>query len=137
MNLTRDVLMTLFLALPTSALASDRPPTDAPPTAPASVTAVVVTAPLEVSTTRPAPLMALYAASIALHGFDAYSTIAARGMGGVELNPVMKQFAQNPAALVGVKVLMATATIASAEQLWRRGQRGHADVPPLLSSVSV
>jgi len=126
MNLTRNVLIALFLTLPMPAFASDPPPADAPAPATASVTAVAVSVAPVFGTTRPTPLLALYAASIALNGYDAYSTTTALGQGGVEANPAMKLIVQSPMVFVAVKAAMTAATIVSAEQLWRRGRRGHA-----------
>ena len=72
---------------------------------------------------RPLALPALYAASAALQAFDAYSTIAALKLGGVEQNPLMKSITRNPAAFVAVKASVTIASVAAAERLWRGNHR--------------
>jgi hypothetical protein len=75
------------------------------------------------STKRPFALPALYIASAGLQAFDAYSTLSALKLGGVEQNPLMRTVVKNPAALVAVKAGVTVASITAAEQLWRSHHR--------------
>lgn len=72
---------------------------------------------------RPTMLPALYAASAALQGYDAYSTLAALKNGGVEANPLMKNVVKNPAAFVALKAGVAATSIMAAEKMWKSGNR--------------
>ena len=128
MSYRRIALFVLFSFLPLRALAADSPAgADAPVPA-----AVVVTQ--EASAPRPQLLTGLYAASIALHAYDTYSTLSGLRGGAVELNPVMKPVVGNPALFVTLKAAVAATTILSAEKLWRKGQRKQAIVVMIVSN---
>ena len=128
MSYTRIALFALFSFLPLRAFAAD-PPVGADAPVPA---AVVVTQ--EASAPRPQLLTGLYAASVALHAYDAYSTLSGLRGGAVELNPVMKPVVGNPALFMTMKAAVAATTIVSAEKLWRKGQRKQAIVVMVISN---
>ena len=128
MSHTRIALFVLFSFLPLRAFAADPPVgVDAPVPA-----AVVVTQ--ESSAQRPQLLTGLYAASVALHAYDAYSTLSGLRGGAIELNPMMKPVAGNPALFMTLKAAVAATTILSAEKLWRKGQRKQAIVVMIVSN---
>jgi len=128
MSHTRFALVALFSFLPLGAFAAE-PPVAADATVPA---AVVVTH--ETIAQRPPLLTGLYAASIALHAYDTYSTLSGLRAGAVELNPVMKPVVGNPAVFMTVKAAITATTILSAEKLWRNGQRKQAIVVMIVSN---
>ncbi|MGE3956970.1 MAG: DUF5658 family protein [Vicinamibacterales bacterium] len=72
---------------------------------------------------RPAMLPALYAASAALQGYDAYSTLTALRSGAVEANPLMKNVVKSPVAFVALKAGVTATSIMAAERLWKSGNR--------------
>jgi len=72
---------------------------------------------------RPAILPALYAGSAALQAYDAYSTLKALNLGGVEANPVAKTVVGNPALFIGVKAAVSAASIMAAEKMWKNHHR--------------
>lgn len=72
---------------------------------------------------RPAALPALYVASAALQGYDAYSTLTALKQGGLEANPLMKNIVKHPAAFVALKATVAATSIMAAERMWKNGNR--------------
>ncbi|MBS1818268.1 MAG: hypothetical protein JSU08_10085 [Acidobacteria bacterium] len=72
---------------------------------------------------RPSVLPALYAASAALQGYDAYSTLSGLKSGAVEANPLMKPVVKNPAAFVALKAGVAATSIMAAEKMWKSGNR--------------
>jgi Domain of unknown function (DUF5658) len=72
---------------------------------------------------RPSALRPLYAASVALQAWDAYSTLAGLKRGGVELNPVMAPATKNTAVFVALKGAVAAAAIFQAERMWRDHHR--------------
>lgn len=74
-------------------------------------------------TARPLLLPSLYVASAGLQAYDAYSTLNALKLGGVEQNPFMKGITKNPAAFIAVKAAVTTASIVAAEKLWRDNNR--------------
>jgi hypothetical protein len=61
-----------------------------------------------------------------LEAFDAYSTLAAVGHGGVESNPMMRGIVSHPAAFIGIKAGITGASFFAAERLWREHHRGAA-----------
>ncbi len=75
---------------------------------------------------RPSGLMASYVAHVALQSFDIYSTLSATRRSGSEQNPVVGGLLGHPTAFVALKGAVAGAAILTAEELWRRGHRGHA-----------
>jgi len=85
--------------------------------------APVVLAPAWKPATRPTILPALYAGSAALQAFDAYSTLKALNLGGVEANPVAKTVVSNPAVFIGVKAAVSAASILAAEKMWKNHHR--------------
>ncbi len=72
---------------------------------------------------RPSALPALYVASAALQGYDAYSTLTALNHGAVEANPLMKSVVKSPAAFVAMKASVTAASIMAAERLWKGHHR--------------
>jgi hypothetical protein len=83
---------------------------------------------------RPAILPALYVGSALLQAFDAYSTTKAISLGGTEANPLMKDAASNPAAMIGVKAAVTAGSILAAEQMWKNHNRTGAVVTMLVSN---
>lgn len=125
---TRIALIALFSILPLGAFAAEPPATVDAPVA----EAVVVTH--ESIAERPPLLTGLYAASVALHAYDTYSTLSGLRGGAVELNPAMKPIVGNPALFMTMKAAIAATTIVSAEKLWRRGQRKQAIIVMIVSN---
>ena len=72
---------------------------------------------------RPSLLPAMYMASAALQGYDAFSTMKALKSGGREANPFMQSLVQHPAAFIAMKAGVTTASIMAAEQLWKGNHR--------------
>lgn len=72
---------------------------------------------------RPLVLPALYGASVALQGYDAYSTLSAIKHGGVEANPFMKGLTKSPAAFIGLKAGVTMLSILAAERMWKNQNR--------------
>ena len=72
---------------------------------------------------RPSALPALYVGSIALQGYDAYSTLSVLKAGGREANPLMQQMVKNPTAFVAMKASVAAVSILAAEKMWKSGNR--------------
>jgi len=72
---------------------------------------------------RPLALPALYVSTALLQGYDAYSTLTALKLGGIEANPVMKGLTKSPAAFIGLKAGVTALSIVSAEKMWKRGNR--------------
>lgn len=83
---------------------------------------------------RPKALPGLYAGTIALQGYDAYSTIAALRAGAAEANPLMKSVTKNPAAFIALKGGVATLSILAAERLWKEDRRVAAVVSMVVSN---
>ena len=52
---------------------------------------------------RPAALPAMYAASVALQGYDAYSTLTVLKAGGVEANPISSFSASRPLTMTATR----------------------------------
>ncbi len=124
---------TFFAAVATVVLfaapsfAADATVTGAEPTPAVAEAAapIVVTAPAPVWTpvARPAILPALYAGSALLQAYDAYSTLKALNLGGVEANPIAQGVVGNPALFIGVKAAVAAASITAAEKMWKNHHR--------------
>ena len=72
---------------------------------------------------RPPVLPSLYAASAALQGYDAYSTLAALNAGAREANPLMKGVVKSPTAFVAMKAGVTAMSIMAAERLWKNNHR--------------
>jgi hypothetical protein len=94
-------------------------------------TAVVVAR--ELGTTQPPPVRAreerppvlvpLYLSFIGLQVMDGITTVRAiTDHGGRELNPVMRPFAGNQAAILAVKATSAAGTVYAVERLWKRNR---------------
>jgi hypothetical protein len=84
---------------------------------------VAAAAPVWQPASRPTILPALYAGSALLQAYDAYSTMKALNLGGVEANPVAKGVVGNPALFIGVKAAVAAASILAAEKMWKNHHR--------------
>src|SRR5262245_49356356 len=68
-------------------------------------------APRIASPRRPIALPALYAGSVFLQSYDAYSTLNALKNGGTEANPFMKGITKYPVAFIGLKAGVTTMSI--------------------------
>jgi hypothetical protein len=127
-------ILGLTLATPTFAADADAPLASLAASATAAVTTASNTAPTtkaEADTDayqrftygRPSLLPAMYMASAALQGYDAFSTMKALKSGGREANPFMQSLVQHPAAFIAMKAGVTTASIMAAEQLWKGNHR--------------
>ncbi len=117
------VLVLAGLLAGTPAAASER---DAPPaSAAAEPPMVFVAAP---NPSRGAVLPFLYAGLAGLQSYDIYSTHEALRRGAVERNPIMAGAVGSQAVMFGVKAAVTTATIVTAERLWRQHRRTQAIV---------
>src|SRR5262249_40517086 len=67
---------------------------------------------------RPLALPSLYAGSVFLQSYDAYSTLSALRSGGTEANPLMKGITESPGAFIGLKAGVTMMSIMGAEWLW-------------------
>ena len=72
---------------------------------------------------RPMALPSLYAGSVFLQSYDAYSTLTALKRGGTEANPLMKAVTKSPIAFIGLKAGVATMSIMAAERMWKDNNR--------------
>lgn len=86
---------------------------------------------------RPAALPAMYAASVALQGYDAYSTLTVLKAGGVEANPMMKTITKSPAAFIALKAGTAALSIMAAENMWKSGHKAAAIGVMVASNVAM
>ena len=89
----------------------------------AAAPAPVLVAPVWKPVARPSILPALYAGSAILQAYDAYSTLKALNLGGVEANPIAQGVVGNPALFIGVKAAVASASILAAERMWKNHHR--------------
>lgn len=133
--LTASVLGVLLVAAPVMAADADQPVPALTLTAAALATASTVSTdtpavpPPDFTSSiieryrRPGALPALYVASAALQGYDAYSTMSALNRGAVEANPLMKNVVKSPVAFVALKATVAATSIMAAEKLWKGGNR--------------
>ena len=69
-------------------------------------------------------LVPLYASFAALQALDAHSTLRGIHRGAVEQNPMLRSFANNPAALFAVKAGVAASTIVLADKMSDRSRVG-------------
>lgn len=83
---------------------------------------------------RPMLLPSLYAGSVMLQGYDAYSTLTALRSGAAEANPLMKSITRSPAAFVALKAGVTMASILSAERMWKDNHRVAAVVMMVVSN---
>src|SRR5262245_38868520 len=72
---------------------------------------------------RPLALPSLYAGSVFLQSYDAYSTLNALKNGGTEANPLMKGVTRYPMAFIGLKAGVTTMSIMAAERMWKGNNR--------------
>jgi hypothetical protein len=72
---------------------------------------------------RPIALPSLYAGSVFLQSYDAYSTLTVLKHGGTEANPMMKAVTKSPIAFIGLKAGVATMSIMAAERMWKDNNR--------------
>lgn len=86
---------------------------------------------------RPGALPAMYATSVALQGYDAYSTLTALKAGGVEANPMMKTITKSPAAFIALKAGTAALSIMAAENMWKSGHKAAAIGVMVASNVAM
>jgi hypothetical protein len=87
------------------------------------LTANLDLAPHYVAPHRPFALPSLYAGSVFLQSYDAYSTLTALKHGGTEANPLMKGITGNPVAFIGLKAGVTTMSIMAAERMWKDNNR--------------
>jgi hypothetical protein len=74
--------------------------------------------------TRPAPLVPMYASLIVLQGLDVYVTSSAVQSGAREANPIMKPVATNHAASIAVKAAATAGAIFFTERAWKQSRKG-------------
>jgi len=80
-------------------------------------------APLRIAApARPAPLVPLYLAFVALQVADVASTRRALEAGGREANPIVRGLANNSAAMLAVKAGATAGTIYLVERLWKKNR---------------
>ena len=72
---------------------------------------------------RPLMLPSLYAGSVFLQSYDAYSTLSALRNGGTEANPLMKGITKSPVAFIGLKAGVTMMSIMAAERMWKDNNR--------------
>jgi hypothetical protein len=72
---------------------------------------------------RPLALPSLYAGSVFLQSYDAYSTLSALSNGGTEANPLMKGITKSPVAFIGLKAGVTMMSIMAAERMWKDNNR--------------
>jgi hypothetical protein len=72
---------------------------------------------------RPLVLPSLYAGSVFLQSYDAYSTLSALRNGGSEANPLMKGITKSPVAFIGLKAGVTMMSIMAAERMWKDNNR--------------
>jgi hypothetical protein len=72
---------------------------------------------------RPLALPSLYAGSVFLQSYDAYSTLSALRNGGTEANPLMKGITKSPMAFIGLKAGVTVMSIMAAERMWKDNNR--------------
>jgi len=83
---------------------------------------------------RPAPLPALYASSVGLQSYDAYTTLYVLDRGGREANPFVRELTSRPPAWLAVKAGTTALTIYAAERLWKRRHRTAAVATMVISN---
>jgi uncharacterized protein DUF5658 len=87
------------------------------------LTANVNVAPRIAARHRPLALPTLYAGSVFLQSYDAYSTLSALRNGGTEANPLMKGITKSPVAFIGLKAGVTMMSIMAAERMWKDNNR--------------
>ena len=87
------------------------------------LTANLNVAPRIAARRRPLALPSLYAGSVFLQSYDAYSTLSALRNGGTEANPLMKGITKSPVAFIGLKAGVTVMSIMAAERMWKDNNR--------------
>jgi hypothetical protein len=87
------------------------------------LTANLNVAPRIAARRRPLALPSLYAGSVFLQSYDAYSTLSALRNGGTEANPLMKGITKSPVAFIGLKAGVTMMSIMAAERMWKDNNR--------------
>jgi hypothetical protein len=87
------------------------------------LTANLTVAPRIAAPRRPLVLPSLYAGSVFLQSYDAYSTLTALNRGGTEANPLMKGITKSPVAFIGLKAGVTMMSIMAAERMWKDNNR--------------
>jgi hypothetical protein len=87
------------------------------------LTANLNVAPRIAAPRRPFALPTLYAGSVFLQSYDAYSTLSALRNGGTEANPLMKGITKSPVAFIGLKAGVTMMSIMAAERMWKGNNR--------------
>jgi len=87
------------------------------------LTANLNVAPRIAARRRPLALPSLYAGSVFLQSYDAYSTLSALRKGGTEANPLMKGITKSPVAFIGLKAGVTVMSIMAAERMWKDNNR--------------
>jgi uncharacterized protein DUF5658 len=87
------------------------------------LTANLNVAPRIAARRRPIALPSLYAGSVFLQSYDAYSTLSALRNGGTEANPLMKGITKSPVAFIGLKAGVTMMSIMAAERMWKDNNR--------------
>jgi hypothetical protein len=87
------------------------------------LTANLNVAPRIAARRRPLALPSLYAGSVFLQSYDAYTTLSALRNGGTEANPLMKGITKSPVAFIGLKAGVTTMSIMAAERMWKDNNR--------------
>jgi hypothetical protein len=87
------------------------------------LTANLNVAPRIAARRRPLALPSLYAGSVFLQSYDAYSTLSALRSGGTEANPLMKGITKSPVAFIGLKAGVTMMSIMAAERMWKDNNR--------------
>jgi hypothetical protein len=87
------------------------------------LTANLTVAPRIAVRRRPIALSSLYAGSVFLQSYDAYSTLSALRNGGTEANPLMKGITKSPVAFIGLKAGVTMMSIMAAERMWKDNNR--------------
>jgi hypothetical protein len=87
------------------------------------LTANVNVAPRIAVRRRPLALPSLYAGSVFLQSYDAYSTLSALRNGGTEANPLMTGITKSPVAFIGLKAGVTMMSIMAAERMWKDNNR--------------
>ena len=124
-------LVGLLLMSASAFAADDNATTTATPAMAAAATALVRPdlaanlniAPRITARRRPLALPSLYAGSVFLQSYDAYSTLNALSHGGTEANPLMKGITKYPVAFIGLKAGVTTMSIMAAERMWKDNNR--------------
>lgn len=87
------------------------------------LTANLNVAPRIAARRRPLALPSLYAGSVFLQSYDAYSTLSALRNGGTEANPLMQGITKSPVAFIGLKAGVTMMSIMAAERMWKDNNR--------------